>query len=114
MSAKNTSNKLTDPAIRNAKPREAVYNLPDGGGLGLEVQPSGAKWWRLRYRFGGKEKMLSLGTHPEVWHCYVSRRASLANGTGRGRSLERVGADVGGAAYATCWSPIAIEHHSWA
>lgn len=33
---------------------------------GLEVQPSGAKWWRLRYRFGGKEKMLSLGTHPEV------------------------------------------------
>jgi hypothetical protein len=66
MSAKNASNKLTDPAIRNAKPRDAVYNLPDGGGLGLEVQPSGAKWWRLRYRFGGKEKMLSLGTHPEV------------------------------------------------
>jgi integrase len=66
MSAKNATNKLTDPAIRNAKPRDAVYNLPDGGGLGLEVQPSGAKWWRLRYRFGGKEKMLSLGTHPEV------------------------------------------------
>jgi Arm DNA-binding domain len=60
MSAKNASNKLTDPAIRNAKPRDAVYNLPDGGGLGLEVQPSGAKWWRLRYRFGGKEKMLSV------------------------------------------------------
>ena len=66
MTAKNATHKLTDPAIRNAKPRDVAYNLPDGGGLGLEVQTSGAKWWRFRYRFDGKEKMLSLGTHPEV------------------------------------------------
>ena len=66
MTAKNATHKLTDPAVRNAKPRDVAYNLPDGGGLGLEVQPSGAKWWRFRYRFDGKEKMLSLGTHPEV------------------------------------------------
>jgi integrase len=66
MAAKNATNKLTDPAIRNAKPQAKPYNLPDGGGLGLEVQPSGAKWWRLRFRVDGKERMLSLGTHPEV------------------------------------------------
>jgi integrase len=66
MATKNATNKLTDPAIRNAKPGEKPYNLPDGGGLGLEVQANGSKWWRLRYRIDGKEKMLSLGVHPEV------------------------------------------------
>lgn len=66
MAAKNATNKLTDPAIRNAKAQAKAFNLADGGGLGLEVQPSGAKWWRFRYRFDGKEKMLSFGTHPEV------------------------------------------------
>ncbi|HEX5310306.1 tyrosine-type recombinase/integrase [Aquabacterium sp.] len=66
MATKNATNKLTDPAIRNAKPQSKAFNLADGGGLGLEVQPSGAKWWRFRYRFDGKEKMLSFGTHPEV------------------------------------------------
>ena len=44
--------------------------------------------------------------------CHVPRRASVANGAGRGRSLERAGADVGGAAHATGWSPVAIEHPS--
>lgn len=66
MTTKNATNKLTDPAIRNAKPQARPFNLADGGGLGLEVQPSGAKWWRFRYRIDGKEKMLSFGTHPEV------------------------------------------------
>ena len=40
--------------------------LADGGGLYLEVAPSGGKWWRLKYRFGGKEKRLSLGVYPDV------------------------------------------------
>ncbi len=38
----------------------------DGGGLYLEVAPSGGKWWRLKYRFGGKEKRISLGVYPDV------------------------------------------------
>ena len=38
----------------------------DAGGLFMIVAPSGGKWWRLKYRFGGKEKLLSLGTYPEV------------------------------------------------
>lgn len=57
---------LTDTAIRNAKPAEKVQKLFDGGGLYLEVAPSGGKWWRLKYRFGGKEKRISLGVYPDV------------------------------------------------
>ena len=57
---------LTDTAIRNAKPAEKAKKLFDGGGLYLEVAPSGGKWWRLKYRFGGKEKRLSLGVYPDV------------------------------------------------
>ena len=57
---------LTDTAIRNAKPSDKARRLFDGGGLYLEVAPSGGKWWRLKYRFGGKEKRLSLGVYPDV------------------------------------------------
>lgn len=57
---------LTDSAIRNAKPSEKPRKLADEKGLFLLVSPSGGKWWRLKYRFGGKEKLLSLGTYPEV------------------------------------------------
>ena len=58
--------KLTDTAIRGAKPLEKAYKLADGGGLYLEVAPSGGKWWRIKYRFAGKEKRLSLGVYPTV------------------------------------------------
>lgn len=57
---------LTDTAIRNAGPGEKPYKLSDAGGLFLLVNPNGAKWWRLKYRHGGKEKLLSLGVYPTV------------------------------------------------
>jgi integrase len=57
---------LTDAKIRAAKPRQKPYRIFDGGGLYLEVIPSGGKWWRLKYRFDGKEKRLSLGTYPDI------------------------------------------------
>lgn len=57
---------LTDAAIRNAKPAAKPVRLFDGGGLYLEVAPAGGKWWRLKYRFGGKEKRISFGVYPEV------------------------------------------------
>ncbi|WP_374258996.1 tyrosine-type recombinase/integrase [Aquabacterium sp.] len=57
---------LTDTAVRNAKPTDKAVKMFDGGGLYLEVSPSGGKWWRLKYRYGGKEKRLSLGTYPDV------------------------------------------------
>ncbi len=57
---------LTDTAIRNAKPADNPQKLFDGGGLFLLVTPNGGKWWRLKYRYVGKEKLLSIGTYPEV------------------------------------------------
>jgi integrase len=57
---------LTDLRIRAEKPGEKPRKLADGGGLYLLINPSGGKWWRLKYRYGGKEKLLSLGTYPEV------------------------------------------------
>ena len=60
------SGKLTDVAIRNAKPGPKPCRMFDGGGLYLEISPAGGKLWRLKYRFGGKEKRLSLGAYPEV------------------------------------------------
>ena len=59
-------NLLSDQAIKKAKPEAKPRKLSDGGGLLLEVRPEGGKWWRWRYRFSGKEKMLSLGTYPAV------------------------------------------------
>jgi integrase len=57
---------LTDTAARQAKSGPTARKLFDAGGLYLLVTPSGGKWWRFKYRFGGKEKLLSLGTYPEV------------------------------------------------
>ncbi|MEY8689622.1 MAG: tyrosine-type recombinase/integrase [Leptothrix sp. (in: b-proteobacteria)] len=63
MAANNT---LTDAAIRKAVPGDKPRKLSDGGGLYVELQPSGARWWRLKYRIDGKEKRLSLGVYPAV------------------------------------------------
>jgi integrase len=57
---------LTATAIEKAKVAERAVRLFDGGGLYLELSPTGGKWWRLKYRHGGKEKRLSLGVYPEV------------------------------------------------
>lgn len=57
---------LTDTAIRKTKPAAKPQRLFDGGGLYLEIAPAGGKWWRLKYRHGGKEKRLSLGTYPDT------------------------------------------------
>lgn len=58
--------KLNDMAIRKAKPETKSYKMSDGGGMYLEVMPNGSKYWRLKYRFGGKEKRLALGVYPDV------------------------------------------------
>jgi integrase len=57
---------LTDTTIRNTKPTEKQFKLYDERGLFLVVTPSGGKWWRLKYRYDDKEKLLSLGTYPDV------------------------------------------------
>lgn len=65
---------LTATAAKEAKPKEKPYKLSDEKGMFLLVNPNGSKYWRLKYRFGGKEKTLALGVYPEV---------SLAEARGR-------------------------------
>ena len=57
---------LTVFAIEKARPRDKPYKLSDGSGLHLLVESNGSKLWRFRYRFDRKEKMMSLGSFPEV------------------------------------------------
>ena len=57
---------LTDAKCRAAQPGAKLQKLTDGGGLQLWVQPSGARLWRLAYRFGGKQKLLALGVYPTI------------------------------------------------
>jgi len=57
---------LTDTAIRSIKPQAKPVKLSDGGGMFLFCTPSGGRLWRLKYRFGGKEKLLALGAYPAV------------------------------------------------
>lgn len=77
--------KLTDTAIRNAKPRAKTHKMADGGGLYLEVAPAGGKWWRYKYRINGKEDRCSLGTYPDIGLAdarkrHLAARALVANG----------------------------------
>ena len=58
--------KLTDTAVRNAKPSQKTIKMSDGGGLYLEITTKGAKYWRQKYRFLGKERKLAHGVYPDV------------------------------------------------
>lgn len=76
---------LSDVAIRKAKPSAKPYKLGDGGGLYLLINPSGSKLWRLKYRVVGKEKLLALGSYPDVSlsaarDARADARTLLANG----------------------------------
>lgn len=57
---------LTDFTIRNAKPRDKAYKLGDGAGLYLQINPSGTKLWRMKYRWEGREQKLAIGPYPLV------------------------------------------------
>ena len=57
---------LRDTQIKQAMATAKAYKLADSGGLFVRVTPSGGKLWRLKYRFEGKEKLLSLGKYPKV------------------------------------------------
>jgi len=58
--------KLTNTAVKNMKPMDKTYKKADGGGLYIEVAKNGSKYWRMKYRFLGKEKRLALGVYPVV------------------------------------------------
>jgi hypothetical protein len=58
--------RLTDAAVLQVQSRRKPFKLSDARGLYLLVAPAGGKWWRFRYRFGGKHKTLSMGVYPDV------------------------------------------------
>ncbi len=89
---------LSDVTIRKAKPADKTQRLFDGGGLYLEVSPAGGKWWRLKYRFGGKEKRLSLGTYPDTGLADARDKRDAA------RKLLAADVDPGGIRHALWWT----------
>ena len=58
--------KLSDSVIKAVKPGRKLQSLPDGGNLHFVCETNGSKWWKVRYRFAGKENTLSLGSYPQV------------------------------------------------
>ena len=83
---------LKDTNCRNAKPQGKPYRLYDEQGLYLEVQPNGGRYWRLKYRFQGKEKRLALGVYPEVGLQEARRKrddARVQLASGQDPSLQR-------------------------
>lgn len=82
--------RLTDTAVRKAKPTDKTQRLFDGGGLYLEITPAGGKRWRQKYRFAGKEKLLAFGVYPDVSLAEARERRDkarklLANGVDPGQ-----------------------------
>ena len=86
---------LTDTAVRNAKPETKPRKLADEKGLFLLVHSNGSKYWRLKYRFGGREKLLALGVYPDVSLADARQRRDdarklLANGVDPGETKKAV------------------------
>lgn len=69
---------LTDVAIKNAKPAAKPYKLADGMGMFLLVTPAGGKLWRLKYRIDSREKLLAMGSYPEVSLADARKRREAA------------------------------------
>jgi integrase len=107
---------LTDPAIKSRQAEAKPVKLSDGSGLYLLLQPNGAKYWRLKYRFAGKEKTLSLGVYPEVSlknarEGRTEARKLLANGADPSASKQAAkrttGADV-----RNSFAKLSAEYHA--
>lgn len=72
---------LSDAKVRNAKPKQKPYKITDGEGMFLLVHPTGSKYWRLKYHFAGREKLLALGVYPEVGLSDARERRAQARKT---------------------------------
>jgi integrase len=84
--------KLTIRQIDTQKPKDKAFKLSDGGGLYLLVNPNGARYWRLKYRFAGKEKLLAIGVYPDVTLAQARNRREEAKkllGEGKDPGQER-------------------------
>lgn len=107
---------LTDVKVRNAKTGEKQVKLSDGDGMYLLVTPNGGKCWRLKYRFEGKEKVLALGTYPEVSLLDARQRRHdarklLANGVDPGE-IKKAKKAATVAETENCFEIVAREWHT--
>ena len=66
MGRQSTTGKLAAVTVRQSKPKDKPYKLSDGGGMYLLINPNGSRYWRWKYRFNHKEKMVALGVHPNI------------------------------------------------
>lgn len=113
------SGKLTALTIKAAKPGK----LFDGGGLYLDVRPNGARYWRMKYRHGGRENLLAFGVYPEVSLAEARRRRDEARSLLRdgkdpstekkaAKDAQRRNADAAFPKVAAAW--LAFKKRSWA
>lgn len=114
---------LTEKSLRAVKPKGKIYRVTDGNGLTLEVWPNGGRYWRIRYRFGGKEKQLSFGVYPEVTlkearDRLAEARALLRDGIDpsrdrkEGKASQRTAEESNFVAVSNEW--LALNQKSWA
>lgn len=85
---------LTDTTIRTTKPGSKIRKMADGGGLYVQINPNGSRYWRLKYRFDEKQKTLALGIYPDVTlaearHRRSAAREQLANGIDPGHERRK-------------------------
>lgn len=78
---------LSELQVRRAKAGDKPHKMYDGGGLYLLVHPNGSRYWRLKYRHAGKERLLAVGVYPEVSLAEARNRAAEA------RKLVKAGLD---------------------
>jgi integrase len=113
---------LSDAKVRNAQPRIKPYKIADGEGLFLLITPAGGKYWRLKYFFAGKEKLLALGVYPDVTlgdarHRRAQARKVLAAGNDPGearKEAKRLAVSKSGNAFevvAREW--LEMRKHEW-
>lgn len=106
---------LTDVKVRTAKPLNKPYKLADGGGLYLLVNTNGSRYWRLKYRILGREKLLSIGVYPDVSLALARQkrdeaRRSLAAGDDPG-AIKKAEKQAKKIAIANTFEAIAREWH---
>ena len=97
--------RLTDKAVKAAKPRDRVYRVFDGEGLYLEIHPAGAKYWRMKCRFNDREDRLAFGVYPKVSLAEArERRRNALDALAAGRNPRQpVGKDRTFREVATAW-----------
>ncbi|OTA18447.1 integrase [Xenorhabdus vietnamensis] len=109
--------KLTARQVDTAKPKEKPYKLADGGGLYLLVNPNGSRYWRLKYRIAGKEKLLALGVYPEISLAEARTKRNDARKTlsGGNDPIEEKRAEKAAKVFAVSnsFESIAIEWHEY-